>query len=352
MKRGLLVCTVLALVLTLGLASLGNAQEKPKLKKIPLIWSDHIPAQSGGNAWIKKYYFPRIQEQLGKLGYELDMTFYHAGSLYKATDQVQACDQGLIDITIGVMSYETGRAPLHEVMDFGFMGWDHAAMLKTWSDLNANVPEFRGELGNFKELFRFCPTPRWLHHNIKGARVPEDFKGKKIHASGMGGEVFKAIGAVPIRQNPGDWYTSLDRGLFDGISVAWDMVGIMKLWEVLKYHMTWTGENFGYTPVTHLMNRKKFESLPKEVQKVFEDNFNWATEAITVDEFSRLPGYQEGAKKKGNEFITLTAEETAKWRTAVKPVHEKWVADMEAKGKPAKKVYDEAMRLSKKYMAK
>jgi TRAP-type C4-dicarboxylate transport system substrate-binding protein len=334
------------------LAAAAEDKAAPKLTKIKLTWSDHIPAQSGGNAWIKKYYFPKIQEQLAKQGYDLEMTFYHAGTLYKATDQVQACEQGLIDITIGVMSYETGRAPLHEVLDFGFMGWDAQSLNKIWTELNANSPELRAELAPFKEIFRFIPTPRWLHHNIKDARVPDDFKGKKIHASGMGGEVFKAIGAVPIRQNPGDWYTSLDRGLFEGISVAFDMVGIMKLYEVLKYHMTWTGENFGHTPVTHLMNRKKFESLPKEVQKVFDDNFVWASEAITQDELSRLPGYEEGARKKGNAFITLNVEETAKWKAVVKPVHEKWIKDMEAKGKPARKVYDEAVRLSKKYAAK
>jgi TRAP-type transport system periplasmic protein len=355
MKTTRIVCVLMTLVLLLAFQQLATAQDKaaPKqLTKIKLTWSDHIPATNGGNVWIKKYYIPRMQEQLAKVGYELDMTYYHAGTLYKSTEQVTACEQGLVDITIGVMSYETGRAPLHEVLDFGFMGWDANTMNKVWTELNANSPELRAELANFKEIFRFIPQPRWLHHNIKGARVPEDFKGHKIHASGMGGDVFKAIGAVPIRQNPRDWYTSLDRGLFEGISVAFDMVGMMKLGEVLKYHMTWTGENFGHTPVTHLMNRKKFESLPKEVQKVFDDNFAWASDEITKDEVSRVPGYQELSRKKGNEFITLTAEETAKWRAAVKPVHEKWINDMEAKGKPARKVYDEAVRLSKKYAQK
>lgn len=343
---------VLLCILFLALVQVSTVQAQTpgkELKKIKVIYSDHIPANSGGNVFIKKQYIPRIQEQLAKVGYELDITWYHAGTLYKSTDQVGACEQGLIDMTVAMISYEVARFPLHEILDFGFMGWDGLTMIKIWGDLDATFPEFKAEMAPFKEFIRFAPTPRWLHHNIQGARVPEDFKGKKMHASGMGGEVFKAIGAVPIRQNPGDWYTSLDRGLFDGISVAFDMVGMMKLFEVLKTHMTFQDDGFGFTPCSHLINRKKFESWPKEVQKVFEDNLTWASEAMSKDEWSRLPGYQEGAKKKGNQFVQLTAAETEKWRAAVKPVHEKWVNGMEAKGKPARKVYNEAMRLSKKY---
>jgi TRAP-type C4-dicarboxylate transport system substrate-binding protein len=352
MKKIAYIAMAVVFIFAIAQVPMVQAASETKLTKISLKYADHIPAMSGGNVFIKQQYLPRIQEQLAKIGYELDITFYHAGSLYKYSDQVQACDQGLLDMTVAVMSYELGRAPLHEVCDFSFMGWDGLAMNRVWIDLNETIPEFRAELSGFKELFRFVPTRRLLHHNIDGAKVPEDFKGKKIHASGMGADLFRSIGAVPIRQNPGDWYTSLDRGLFEGINVAFDMVGIMKLYEVLKYHIFPAGDGFGFTPVTHLMNRKKFESLPPGVQKVFEDNILWASEAMTLDELNRLPSYQEGAKKKGNKFIDLTEEETEKWRAAVKPVHEKWVEDMEKKGLPGRKVYEEAKRLSKKYMKK
>jgi TRAP-type C4-dicarboxylate transport system substrate-binding protein len=130
------------------------------------------------------------------------------------------------------------------------------------------------------------------------------------------------------------------------------MVGIMKLFEVLKNHVFFAGDGLGFTPVTHIMNRKKFESLPPGVQKVLEDNIMWASEAMTLDELNRLTSYQEGAKKKGNNFIELTPEETEKWRVAVKPVHEKWIEDMEKKGLPGRKIYEEAKKLSKKYTKK
>jgi TRAP-type C4-dicarboxylate transport system substrate-binding protein len=327
-----------------------QAQSGTKLKKITLTWADHIPPVAGGNIFVKKQYFPRIQAQLAKIGYELDITFYHSASLFQMTEQVKACDQGLVDMTIAVLPYEKSQAPLHEVLDFGFMGWDGPMINRVWADLNKNIPEFDKEISSsFVELFRFIPTPRYLHHNIEGARVPADFEGAKIHSSGIAREMFKSIGAVPIRQSSTDWYTSLDRGLFDGVAVAFDMVHIMKLFEVLNYHILYHGDSLGFTPVTHVMNRKKFESLPPGVQKVLLDNVEWGSEAMLKDELKRIPLYRSGPEKKGNVFYDLAPEETAKWREAFLPIHEQWIEDLEKKGLPARKVYEEASRLVKKY---
>lgn len=347
-----LFSSAMALIVVFSILNLteARAESKPELKKISLTWADHIPPVAGGNIFVMKQYFPRIQAQLAEIGYELDITFYHAASLFPMTEQVNACAQGLVDMTIAVLPYETGRAPLHEVLDFGFMGWDGRMLNRVWSDLNKNIPEFDKEVSSsFFELFRFIPTPRYLHHNVEGARVPADLKGVKLQSSGIAREMFKSIGAVPLRQSSSDWYTSLDRGLFDGVAVAFDMVHIMKLYEVLQYHILFHGDSLGFTPVTHVINRKKFESLPLGVQKVLEDNVEWASEVMLEDELTRLSTYMSGPKKKGNTFYDLAPEETRKWREAFLPIHEQWVEKLEKDGKPARKVYDEATRLVKKH---
>jgi hypothetical protein len=40
------------------------------------------------------------------------------------------------------------------------------------------------------------------------------------------------------------------------------------------------------------------------------------------------------------------------WYTAMKPMQEKWVEEMEAKGLPGRKVFEEAKRLAIKYKKK
>ena len=51
------------------------------LKKIKLIWSDHAPPVAGGNVFMKEEWVPRINAEIAKIGYELDITYYHASSL-------------------------------------------------------------------------------------------------------------------------------------------------------------------------------------------------------------------------------------------------------------------------------
>jgi hypothetical protein len=47
-----------------------------------------------------------------------------------------------------------------------------------------------------------------LNDNIKGAKVTEDFKEKKIHTSGIGADLFRSIGVVPIKEKQEDhWET-------------------------------------------------------------------------------------------------------------------------------------------------
>jgi TRAP-type C4-dicarboxylate transport system substrate-binding protein len=321
------------------------------LKKVSLRYSDHIPPMAGGNIFLKKQYFPRLQKQLAAKGYELDITFYHAGSLYNSLQQVQACEQGLVDMTVGVLPYELSRFPLHELLDFHFMGWDAPMLLKIWADLRETVPEFKKEMDDgFVEFVRFIPTKKYIHTNLgPNVRSVSDFKGKKIHATGVAGDLIRQAGAVPIKQDNADWYTSLDRGLFDGIYVAFDMVGIMKLWEVLNTHILPYQDSFGHTPVTHLFSRKNFAKLPPPVQKVFMDNVQWGSENITGVEENNVPRYMKGAKAKGDNFITLTPEETAAWRKAGLAVHQEWIKKIEKKGLPGQKVYDAAARLVDKY---
>ena len=324
-----------------------------ELKKIPLVYSDHIPPMAGGNIFLKKQYFPRIKEQCAAKGYELDITFYHAGSLYNSLQQVQACQQGLVDMTVAVLPYELSRFPLHELLDFAFMGWTDGLMeLKVWQGLTDNVPEFKKEMSDgFFEFVRFIPTRKYLHTNLgPKVRSVADFKGKKIHSVGVNADLMKMIGAVPIKQDNADWYTSLDRGLLDGILVSIDMTFIMKLYEVLNTHILPYDDTLGHTPVTHLFSRKKFEKLPPEVQQVFKDNFQWASEAITsYEEEHNLPIYLKPPKEKGNTFITLTPEETAEFRNADRKVHQMWIEEKKKEGLPGQRLYDEANRLVKKF---
>ncbi len=97
------------------------------------------------------------------------------------------------------------------------------------------------------------------------------------------------------------------------------------------------------------MNRKRYESLPAEVQKIIDDNALWASMRMTEIEIKNIPRNEEICRKLGNTFIDLTPEEMEKWYAVIRPLHKKWIKKMESMGLPGKKVYDAAQLLATKY---
>jgi len=343
------ICITLIVMLAFVLVPFAMAQD---LKKIPLKWSDHAPPVAGGNVFMKKEWVPRINAEIAKIGYELDITYFHAQSLYKYVDQVQAVEDGLIDFATFVPSWETARAPLHEVLTFPLMGFDDSyAASRMWFELEETIPEFGAEFRKYKDIFHWLPMPSILNAN-KVYRVPADLKGMKIAASAMTGDLFRSIGATPIKQIPSDWYTSLDRGLLDAAAIGIYGVTLFKLHEVVKVHIFPYKDNFGHPAITVIMNRKKFESLPPGVQKAIDDNVMWATQRISAIDDANNPKSEEYVRKLGHTIVTLTPEEMKLWYAAIKPIHEQWIEKMEAKGLPGRKVFEESRRLVKKYKGK
>jgi TRAP-type transport system periplasmic protein len=183
----------------------------------------------------------------------------------------------------------------------------------------------------------------------KAVRVPADFKGLKVSATGMQADLFKSIGAIPLRLGPPDWYTSLERGLIEVMPLGIYSVLAFKLSEVTNTHIFPTGDSLGYTGMTYIMSRKKYESLPPGVQKVIDENVKpCSAEQTGIDEVNRMKA-EETIKNMGHTMIYLNPQEMDQWYAAVKPIHEAWVEEMEAKGLPGRQVYNEAKRLSKLY---
>ena len=193
--------------------------------------------------------------------------------------------------------------------------------------------------------------PNVFNLNIP-ARVPEDYKGLKIQAPGMLSDMFKSIGAVPVMYPPGEWYTSVEKKLIDGIAVGITGIPMYNLQEMVKYHIEPTGDSLGLTGTSFIMNRRKYESFPPEVRKVIDDSVLWASDRLIEIEVENIPRQAEICKKAGNTFISLTPVEMMKWYITIRPLHKQWIRRMEAMGLPGKKVYDEAKRLAEEYRSK
>jgi TRAP-type C4-dicarboxylate transport system substrate-binding protein len=82
------------------------------------------------------------------------------------------------------------------------------------------------------------------------------------------------------------------------------------------------------------MNKQKWASLPPDIQKIFNEvNAEWAIKQGKLWDELDEAGYKWAATK-GHQVIALSKEEDAKWAAQVKPIYEKYAAEVQAKGLP------------------
>lgn len=99
-----------------------------------------------------------------------------------------------------------------------------------------------------------------------------------------------------------------------------------------------------------VMNRKTWDSLPSDIQKSIDE-----LSGLRISEIGGKVFDMESAEafklltERGIERYRLPPEELKRWKDAVAPIKDWWVAETQAKGLPAKEVLGEILRLSEKY---
>jgi TRAP-type C4-dicarboxylate transport system substrate-binding protein len=98
-----------------------------------------------------------------------------------------------------------------------------------------------------------------------------------------------------------------------------------------------------------MMNKKKWNSLPKDVQKVFDEvSADWINRHAEAWDVIDVEG-RKYTLSLGNKIIPLSREESARWAEAVKPVIDEWIRSAEGKGFPGKTYVEAIRKLIKKY---
>ena len=161
----------------------------------------------------------------------------------------------------------------------------------------------------------------------------DELKGLKIRCTGTSVRVVSALGATPVAMPQNESYDALQKGVVDGSVSPIETLKGWKIAEVIKS----TTENFGsaYTVGFFVtMNKKKWNSLPKDVQQIIEQvNQEWIEKTgQTWDELDTQG--KEFSLSQGNQIIELSREEDQKWAQAVKPVLNEYVNQMKQKGLP------------------
>jgi TRAP-type mannitol/chloroaromatic compound transport system substrate-binding protein len=160
----------------------------------------------------------RIAERIAKLsGGRIDITVYAAGEVVPAFGVLEAVGNGVAEIGHTASFYWQGKMPaaaFFTTVPFGLTPGEHVAWIEAgggqelWDELYApfGVKPFMG--GNTGVCMG-----GWFRREVKSLA---DLHGLKLRSLGLGGEVYRRLGATPQTTPPAEILVSLQSGVIDG----------------------------------------------------------------------------------------------------------------------------------------
>jgi len=317
-----------ALFVVLFLVSLSSIAAADVIK---LKFANYFPPTHMNSVMMGKY----CEEINKKLAGKVEVTQYAGGTLLTAPKMAAGVTSGIADIGLSHCSYSRGRFPVMEVMELplGFpSSWiaTHVAM----DFYEKYKPK---EWDTYHPLMYSTSPPNIVQTIKKPVKTLDELKGMKIRGTGRIGDIVKALGAIPMPIETVDLYETMRRGVIDGNLGPLEQLKGFKIGELQKYSSaTWkVGSVFQFYVV---MNKRRWDSLPPDVKKVFTEHTKeflerWAVEWNKID----IEGKDYFAKL-GGQVLPVSDAEQAKMVKAVQPVIGDYKKDLVSKGFKASEV--------------
>lgn len=280
--------------------------------KIIDVWADKVEADSEGRIKINRF----ASMQLG-------------GKPPELLDQVI---DGVIDITWSVIGYTPGRFPSTEVFELPFLVTDaRPASAAFWTMLEEDIAA--REFSDMTVLGGWVHGPGVIHSN-KEITTPGDFNGMKIRgASRQVNALLETLGATPVGMPVPAVPEALSKGVIDGTTIPWEVTRALKVPELVENHTEFTGPMMYTVTFVLAMNNDQYNSLPDDLKAVVDKHsgLEFSVFAASIQQGADDPA-REIALDRGNDIVTLNADQSAVWAEASQPVYENWLAEMKERG--------------------
>jgi len=204
------------------------------------------------------------------------ITIYAGGALTQPPQCYEGVVNGISDLGMSCLAYTPGRFPLLEGLDLPLGYPSGMVATRVASEL---VEKYKPtEIAGTHVLYLHAHGPGLLASK-KPVRSLDDLKGMKVRGTGLSGKIITALGAAAVGMPQGDTYESLQKGVVDATLCPIETLKGWKQGEVISSITDATA--VGYTTAMFVvMNSKKWDSLPADIQKAFTDvSKEWVAKA-------------------------------------------------------------------------
>jgi len=245
-----------------GTQTTSTGSETPIKWKLVTSWPKNFPGLGTGPE-----NFARIVNDMSKG--RLTIHVHGAGEIVPPLEVFDAVSNGAAEMGHSGPYYWKGKSPATQFftsIPFGMNAqeinsWIHyGGGLEIWRKLYAQfnlVPFSGGNTG--------VQMAGWFNKEINSLN---DIQGLKMRIPGLGGEVFKRLGGIPVMLPGGELFTALQTGTIDALEWVGPYNDLaFGFYKVAKYYY-YPGWQEPGAMLEFTVNKTKFDSLPPDLQAI------------------------------------------------------------------------------------
>lgn len=317
-----------------------SAQESQPADVIKLTYANFPPAPT----------FPCVQMERWKTEVEkrtnskVSVQTFPGGTLLDAKEMMDGVISGQADIGCLCMAYQPGRFMVTNATALPLgIPCSRVGSFVLWDLYNKYQPK---EFADVKVLTMFTTAPANIMSK-KPVRTLDDIKGIDLRASGEAAQILKAWGANQVGMPMSSTPEALQKGVVQGLFTSVEVMKDFKFAEICKF-ITLTETNI--YPFAVVMNKKKWNALPEDVKKVFDDLAE--EQCLWTGEYMDghvLEAIEWSKTEQGVEVISLPADQLAQWNALLEPNVKEWLEIAKKANLPAEEILADIKTFIKKY---
>ncbi|PLY05667.1 MAG: C4-dicarboxylate ABC transporter substrate-binding protein [Arcobacter sp.] len=294
--------------------------------------------------WAKK-----IEEaSKGKLKVEIFPTMTMGG---KPNELYKQARDGVSDIVWTLAGYTPGVFPRTEVYELPTV--HKGDSLATTIAIRENMDLIEGDYKDVVPLLIHAAAGNAIHTVNKKITSVKDLKGLKFRTpSRSGGWLIEEYGAEPVGMPLPALPQALSKNAIDGALVPFEVFPPYKFHQLTHYSYEGVNkERFGTSIFMMLMNKKRFNKLSPELQKIILDNSGMELSKFAGQLWMDLeePGKKMQNKSKDSEVVKFDKKTLDEFDKAGQKVVDKWIIEAKEKGIDGQKLVDTARETISKY---
>jgi len=340
-KKSFAVLAMAAIIFSLiFMVGLSTASAKVIRWKMATAWPTGIPLYTD----MAKVFADHVEAMSDGA---LKIQLLAGGAVAPALEVTDTVAKGIAELGHNWPGYDIGRDATTAILG-GYAGGMESVPILHWLYTGGGKQlwrEFR--LDKFGVVAFPCGIrpPEVFAHSHKPIRTLEDFKGLKMRTVGAWAQILPDMGASVVSLPGGEVFQALERKVID--ATEWATPGenvISGFHEVAKYVIV-PGAHQPSAPFELVVNKEKWDELPKYLQDIIER----AADLTTFESWVRIGKLDMGAMEifeaTGNEIIYLDPETQAKARD----LGRQWAAEVSAKNPWVKKIVDSMNAFDKQW---